>query len=196
MKALIIIGLQIDLFPLGSAEIEGAEAILPVVNKAISHYDQLIAARFSHPTEHKMFVANYPWRRPGQEIDVMGEKILLQHYYCIQGSFGAELTMGFDHDAIDFTAWMGTDQKLLPHSAFFDESRKLDTGLDEYLKNNKVGEIHLAGLPFEETIFQTAMDGLELGYRVSILKDGVQAKSTEKANNASQILKRKGVEFL
>lgn len=196
MKALIIIGLQIDLFPLGAAEIEGAETILPVVNEAIPQYDQVVAARFSHPTEHKMFVANYPWRRPGQEIDVMGEKILLQHYYCIQGSFGAELAIGFDHDAINFTAWMGTDHKLLPHSAFYDENRKQDTGLDEYLKKNKVNEIHLVGLPFEEAVFQTAMDGLELGYQVGILKEGVQAKSSEKANSASQILKRKGVEFL
>ncbi len=193
---MIIIGLQIDLLPLGAAETEGAELIVPVIKEAVNHYDVIAAARFSHPAEHKMFVANYPWRRPGQEIEVMGEKILLKHYYCIQNSFGAELASGLESTTIDFTAWMGTDQKLLPHSAFFDENRQLDTGLADFLRSKQVDEIHLAGLPYTDTVFQTALDGLELGFEVGILKNAVVPKPAEKARELTRHLKKMGIQFL
>ena len=196
MKALILIGLQVDFLPLGAAEIEGSDAILPSINEWLPAFEIVAAALFSHPANHKMFVANYPWRRPGQEIDLMGEKIQLKNYHCMEGSFGAELTMGFEHEKITYTAWLGTDHKLLPYSAFFDENHSRSTGLLAYLKNNHVNEIYLAGLPFEEGVYQTAKDGLEYGFSVNVIKGAIHSKDSEKSNKWQVSLKKQGVKFV
>ncbi len=196
MKALILIGLQVDLFPLGAVGIEGSDSILPVVNEWIPQFEHVVAACFSHPANHKMFVANYPWRRPGQEIDLMGEKIILKNYHCIENSFGAELMVGFDHNKITHKVWMGTEQRLMPRSAFFDENHKQDTGLKHYLTNNRVGEIYLAGLPFEEGVYQTALDGIKEGLVVQIIKNATKWKDEAKVQEATKSLEKRGVLFL
>ena len=196
MKALILIGLQVDLFPLGAAEITGSDAILPILREWLPQFEQVIAARYSHPADHKMFVANYPWRRPGQEINLIGEKILLRNYYCMQNSFGAELVMGFDHQTITHTVLLGTDQKLLPHSAFYDENQERDTGLQAYLTANNITELYLAGLPFEEAVQRTAIDVLNAGFSVKILENAILAREEDLLDPAIELLKEKGTTFL
>lgn len=196
MKALILIGLQVDFFPLGAAEIDGSEAILPGINEWLPTFEHVVAACFSHPANHKMFVANYPWRRPGQEIDLMGEKILLKNYHCMEGSFGAELTLGFNHHKITHTIFLGTQHRLLPYSAFFDENRARDTGLLNYLIRNQIKEIYLAGLPFEEGVYQTALDGLEQDLRVNIINRAVASKNEEQSQKMQILLRKKGVKFV
>ncbi len=195
MKALIIIGLQVDLLPLGAAEIAGSDAIIPAVNGLLDEFEIVIAAQFSYPAKHKMFVANYPWRRPGQEIDLLGDKILLKNYYCIEGTFGAEPAMGFNSEKVTYTARMGTDKRLLSFSAFYDENKKRDTGLNAHLTENQITEIYLVGLPLETTVANTAIDAIEAGFEVIIFKDaicGIEKTLTEDIFND---LKRKGVQI-
>ena len=196
MKALILIGLQVDLFPLGAAGIEGTESTLPVVNDWLPKFEHVVAACFSHPANHKMFVANYPWRRPGQEIDLMGDKFFLKNYYCVENSFGAELMMGFDHQKITYKVEMGTENRLLPYSAFFDENRGRDTGLKSYLTDNGIEEIYLAGLPFEEGVFQTAIDGISEGFAVNILENAIKGRDKAIVNEKRKKLDELGIEFL
>lgn len=169
MKALILIGLQVDFFPLGAAEIADSELILPEVNKWLPAFDHVIAANFAYPPTHKMFVANYPWRKAGQEIDLMGEKILLKNYYCMEGSFGAELTNGFDHKKITHTVFMGKKQTLHPYSAFFDEKKERETGLLSYLSEHKITEIQLLGISLDNLFSNTIEDGKALGFSVKTL---------------------------
>ena len=196
LKALIIIGLQVDFFPFGAAELTGAEDVLPSINEWLPKFEHIIAARFSHPPEHKMFVANYPWRRPGQEMNLLGDRVRLRNYYCVRESFGAELASGFDHQKVTHTVWLGADKKWLPHSAFYDEKKQRETGLNEYLVKYQIKDLYLAGLPFEEGVLQTAIDGIEAGFNVKILKNAVQAKEDEKLTSSKSRLDKMGVEWL
>ncbi|MEO1261649.1 MAG: isochorismatase family protein [Bacteroidota bacterium] len=196
MKALVLIGLQVDYFSFGAAEITGAEDILPTINKWLPKFEHVIAARFSHPPEHKMFVANYPWRRPGQEIDLLGDKVLLKNYQCIQGSFGAELASGFDHQKITHTVLLGTEKKWLSNSAFYDEKKQRDTGLKDYLTAHHIDEIYLAGLPFEEGILQTAIEGADEGYNIKLLQNAILGIDQEEVAAGKKLLAKKGIGWL
>ncbi len=191
MKALLIIGLQVDFMPLGAAEIEGSSSIVPKINALTSSFDLVVAANFSHPADHKMFVANYPWRRPGQVIDLLGDKILLKNYYCIKGTFGAEYPMEFNEEAVNFSVEMGIDKKLLPHSAFFDENRKRDTGLYDYLKQNTIQDLYICGLPLESEVINSATDADELGFNVTLLRAAICAKDQSQKAPILHILSSK-----
>ena len=193
MKALILIGLQIDLFPLGATEVAGSEAILAVIGQWLPKFDEVVAARFAHPADHKMFVANYPWRRPGQIVKAGEEEILLKNYYCIKDSFGAEPVEGFDHGKISHTVWMGTQKDLLPRSAFFDENKKRDTGLNDYLNQKNIQEVYLAGVPLEEIIAPTALDAAALGYTVYIIEKATAGRNHQKVETIKKELVEKKI---
>jgi len=192
MKALIITGLQVDLLPLGAAEVKGSERLVPAINQLMEDFEVVVAAQFSHPASHKMFVANYPWRRPGQEIDLAGDKVMLRNYYCVNGTFGAEPAMGLLKDKIAKTVQMGTHQRFMPHSAFYDENKVIDTGLRSFLSQNNINEIYLAGQLLEPTIANSALDGLALGLKVHLFEDAV----CEFDKKVLASLKDKGVQMV
>ncbi|HFA48371.1 MAG TPA: isochorismatase family protein [Bacteroidetes bacterium] len=196
MKALLFIGLQVDLLPLGAAEIPESEKVIPVINRLLPHFGHLAAANFSLPANHKMFVANYPWRRPGQVLDLMGEKILLKHYFCIKGSFGAEHPMNLNQEKIHFTALMGTDHQCLPHSAFFGKNKKRDTGLNAHFQKNKIKKLYLAGLNESNALVNTAADAIEMGYQTAIIEDATKGPDQQNLGEALIKLKKMGADIL
>jgi nicotinamidase/pyrazinamidase len=171
MKALLLIGMQIDLGPGGGAEVPGSGDLEKIISELIPQYEVVAAANYWLPVEHQMFAANHPWRKPGQPMEVGGAMTELRNFFCIQISFGAELFMGLDASKIQFTAQMGTQPDRLPHSAFFDSKKSIDTGLAHFFREKKVTEIHLAGMPLETILKNTALDGLELGFEMTVLKN-------------------------
>lgn len=174
MKALLIIGLQIDLGPGGGAEVPDSAGLEKVVAGLIEKYELVAAANFWLPVTHQMFAANHMWRKPGQPMEVGGEMTELRNFFCIQNSFGAEMMMGLDASKIEFTAQMGTQHDCLPHSAFFDSGKKQDTGLLHFLKEKKVTEIHVAGMPFEPIGRNTVADAGKLGFEVKVIEGAVR----------------------
>ena len=171
MKSLLLIGMQIDLGPGGGAEVPGSSGLENIVSELIPAYEVVCAANFWMPVTHQVFAANHPWRKPGQPMEVGGEMAELKNFFCIQNSFGAEFLMGIDSEKIEFTAHMGIRPDCLPSSAFFDFGKKESTGLFEFLNKKKVTEIHLAGMPFDSTVKQTAFDALELDFKVEVLEN-------------------------
>ncbi len=161
MRALLIIGLQIDFLP-------GSETVAAKARELMGQYDLIVAARFWLPASHLSFAANHPWRQPGQTVMVEGHPAVLQPMYCVQGSFGAEFVPGFSEADFDFISDMGTEKDAIPFSAFYDAERMRDTGLEEYLKSKNVDSITILGLP--ETIVGHTVEVAEgIGFTVQLL---------------------------
>jgi len=57
-------------------------------------------------------------------------------------------------------------------SPFFDENGVKATDLDDILKEKGITELFLIGLMTEFDIRKTALDGLKLGYRVTVFSEG------------------------
>lgn len=114
----------------------------------------------------------------------------------MRGSFGAELAAGLQEQRITHTVWMGTQHRHLPRSAFYDENREHDTGLYQYLEDQQIDEIHLAGMPLEEAVQLTARDGQSLGLTVKIIEKAVVAKDKSKTTDTLQSLEKAGIEIL
>ncbi len=179
MKALLLIGLQIDLLPGGPAEVADSQMLVPILNQIIPTYGLVVVANFALPADHEMFAANHLWRRPGQTIKINGHPTLLHPIFCVPGSFGAEMIPGLNAEKIGFKALMGTDKQVPPHSAFFDVGKKRDTGLAAFLASQNLTDLHIAGMPLEDEVVNTALDSIALGLKTMLLVEGWRGRSEE-----------------
>ncbi len=168
MKALILVGMQVDFMPGGAMEKPGSLVLIPLVNRWMKEVDLVVAANFWLPANHVIFAANRIWRKPGQAIEVEGEQITLQPMFCVQDSFGAEFAPGLQIEKIEKTFLMGTNSAVPPHSAFFDRGNQ-PTGLEIFLKNKNAVTIFVSGIPGEPHVLETIRDGASLGFNITLL---------------------------
>lgn len=183
MKALLIIGMQVDFLPSGPAEVDGSQSLVEVVNQLIPNYGLVVAANFSLPADHVIFAANHLWRKPGQTVLFLGNEVLMHYMFCVQGSFGEEFIPGLKTDNIAFIAKMGTDSQIPPRSSFFDSDREQDTGLAAFLASQKVDELDIAGMPLESQVQQSFEDALTLGFRANILTEACLGRTHSNLGN-------------
>ena len=183
MKALLIIGMQVDLLPGGPAEVPDSQSLVPVINRISPNYDLVVAANFALPADHVMFAANHLWRKPGQTVTFQGDDVLMHYIFCVPGSFGAEFIPGLKTDKIAFIAQMGTDSLTPPHSAFFDFDKKRDTGLAAFLASQNVNELHIAGMPMETEVVNSQEDGIRLGFKITKITEACRLRNPSNVNH-------------
>jgi nicotinamidase/pyrazinamidase len=168
MRALLVIGMQIDLLPGGPAEVPGSDTLGPAIAALVPSYDRLLAARFQLPANHASFAANHPWRFPGQDITWKGRPLRLSTFFGIPGSFGAEFIPGWPADRLDFIADMGTDPDHAPDHAFRDADGP-DTGLADFLRQEGIAHLDICGIPLDTTVHRTALAAQALGLDTTVL---------------------------
>ncbi|MBI5917261.1 MAG: isochorismatase family protein [Bacteroidetes bacterium] len=184
MKALLMVGMQVDLLPGSPAEVPDSQSLVPVLNGLLPKYGLVVAANFWLPANHVIFAANHLWRRPGQTIPINATPTLLHHIFCVQEGFGAEYIHGLRIENLPFTARMGTHPDTPPYSAFFDLGQKNDTGLGGFLTQNGVSELHVAGMPLENEVLNSVLDSIALGFRTILLGDACRGHSEEAFHTA------------
>ena len=177
MKALILENIQIDFFPGGAMEIAGSEPLIPIWNQLIDAHELIIASLEWHPANHVSFAATHPWRRFGQVIEVEGLSVELFAIHCVKNTFGAAIYRGIQKEKIQHTVYKGTTVSVDNYSCFWDAGQKMDTGLQEFLKNKGISQLAFAGLDFERSIFHSVQDALALGYSVEIYKEACLSTS-------------------
>lgn len=170
-KALILLDLQYDFFPGGMNVIDGSGDILPKIQQLISEFDLVFATQLWFPPTHISFAANHLWRKPNQEIDIDDTTVLLQNMHCVANSFGAELRDELDKSKIKKTIQRGTFEKIMPHSAFFENDKNHSTGLLEILKNLKIEKVFIGGVNSNDSISNTTKESIESGFKTLVYKD-------------------------
>jgi nicotinamidase/pyrazinamidase len=159
VKALLLVDIQNDFLPGGALAVPHGHEILPVVNKLLKKdWKAIVASKDWHPPRHSSFAAHGgPWPE-----------------HCVQGTKGAELAPGFDHDAIDYIVLKGIDREHDSYSAFFDNAKKRSTGLHDYLQEEKITDLTIVGLATDYCVKATVLDALDLGYSVTVILEAVR----------------------
>ncbi len=174
MKALCLVDLQNDFFPGGALPVPQGDRILPIVNRLLHlNWDVVVASKDWHPPEHKSFAAVHE-KEVGDTALVQGEPQILWPVHCVQGTKGAEFKPGFETDRIEKIVYKGTRVDSDSYSAFFDDLGDTSSGLKECLAQKKVEEIFFAGLATDYCVRATVLDGLALGFRCAVVKEGVR----------------------
>ncbi len=171
-RALILSCLQNDFLDWGSLGIEGSNGLVEFANQKMTEFDTVIAIQDWHPPTHQSFAANHPWRKPGQTMTINGVDQKLWTMHCIQDTFGAELAVDLEDGHIAAVFQKGILSDIDSLSAFFDENGVKATALDDFLKEKGITELFLMGMMTEFDIRKTALDGLKLGYKMTVYSEG------------------------
>jgi nicotinamidase/pyrazinamidase len=155
-KALIIVDLQNDFCPGGALAVPEGDQIIPIVNKLIRQFSTaglpVYATRDWHPSNHVSFKAQGgPWPP-----------------HCIQFTPGAEFHPGLElpTEAVIVSKADNTDRDAY---SMFD-----GTDMAERLKVAGVQEIIVCGLATDYCVKATALDGMQAGFRVTVVEDAIR----------------------
>jgi nicotinamidase/pyrazinamidase len=185
-RALIVVDVQNDFCPGGALAVKDGDQVVAVINKLMPKFDLIVATKDWHPANHMSFAVNHPGKNVFEATDLDGLPQVLWPAHCIQGTPGAELHKKLDTDSIDNVVCKGLNPRVDSYSGFFDNGRKARTGLDDYLKANKITEVYVAGLATDYCVKFTAIDAAKLGYKTCVVLDacrgvGINEKDIEKA---------------
>jgi nicotinamidase/pyrazinamidase len=144
------------------------------------------------------FASNNETRIPGDVIDLGGIPQVLWPDHCVQDSYGAEFHSGLDLTHVTRVFRKGTDPDIDSYSAFFDNAHRKATGLGEYLREQSVTDVYLLGLATDYCVKFSALDALDLGFRVYVVEDGTRGVNVEPGDVANAIdeMKNSGVQFV
>lgn len=171
-KALILVDIQNDFMPGGALAVRQGDEIIPLVNEMLHYpFELIVATKDWHPNEHVSFANNHEGKQPGEHMHIGGVDQTLWPVHCVQGTRGAEFAAGWDTTKVDKVIYKGTDPLVDSYSTFYDNGHRKPTGLENYLKENGVREIFIAGLTTDYCVKYTVLDALQVGFQPYIIVD-------------------------
>lgn len=173
--ALVIVDVQNDFCQGGSLAIDGADAIIPVLNEwidaAIDAGILIFVTRDWHPVGHVSFKQN------GGTWPV----------HCVQDTEGAQF-----HPALHVTERMirvskGTRFDKDAYSAFD------DTGLASFLRRFNIRRLWIGGLAEDVCVLQTVLDAQKEGFEAHLIHAATRAVHPELEARVIETMRNSGV---
>ncbi len=196
MRALIIVDIQNDFVEGGALAVNGGLQTVPLANYLMPHFDILVATQDYHPEMHGSFAQQAG--DIGKQIKLNGLDQILWPVHCVEGTFGSEFVEGLEVGRLDKIIRKGTDPKIDSYSGFFDNGRKKETELQDYLKSQNVTEVYVIGLATDYCVKFTALDAVQLGFKTFLIKDACRGVDLVPGDvdNALVEMQEAGVEII
>ncbi|MBI4424566.1 MAG: bifunctional nicotinamidase/pyrazinamidase [Elusimicrobia bacterium] len=175
MNALIVVDVQNDFLPAGALPVPRGDEVVAVANRLLAARELFpirVATQDWHPPGHGSFASSHPGAKPGDLARLHGLPQLLWPDHCVQGGRGAQFAPGLDVGAFDRVFRKGDDPSVDSYSGFFDNGRRRDTGLGEYLRRRGATRVFVLGLATDYCVKLTALDARMLGFPTTVLIDG------------------------
>lgn len=173
--ALLIVDVQNDFVPGGALAVSEGDVIVPLINDIQGKFSFVVGTQDFHPADHGSFAANHPGRNPGEFIELAGLSQFLWPVHCVQGTSGADF-----HPQLSKETWRAVFQKgknpeVDSYSGFFDNARRGDTGLGDFLKVSGIEQVYVCGLALDYCVKFTALDAKSLGFETFLIADATRA---------------------
>jgi nicotinamidase/pyrazinamidase len=182
MNALLLIDLQVDFAPGGALPVPEGDQVVAIANTLMRKFDVVVATQDWHPANHGSFAANNPGRMPGELIALDGLEQILWPVHCVQDSNGAELLPGLNVELISHISRKGLNPMVDSYSGFFDNGHRQATGLESWLMQRGIDELVIMGLATDYCVKFTVLDALELGFGVTVVRDGCRGIDLHKGD--------------
>ncbi|MCU0676722.1 MAG: bifunctional nicotinamidase/pyrazinamidase [Myxococcota bacterium] len=198
MRALVLVDLQNDFLPGGALAVREGDRVIPIANRLQHEVDLVVATQDWHPRDHASFASQHAGKRPGELITLEGLPQVLWPDHCVQLTHGAAFASTLDTKRITKIFPKGMDRRVDSYSGFFDNGRRHDTGLADYLKLKGVRELLVCGLATDYCVKWTALDAAELGFDTFVVVDacrGVELNEGD-VDDALDELEDAGVELV
>lgn len=197
-RALIWVDLQNDFLPGGALAVPAGDQVIAVANRLARDFSRVIATQDWHPADHGSFAAQHPGRVPGEIIELHGLPQVLWPVHCVQNTGGAAFAPGLETARIERVFPKGTDRTVDSYSGFFDNGRRVATGLGDYLRERGVEEVTVLGLATDYCVRFTALDAVSLGFRTRLVVEGCRAVELAPGDGARALeaMSAAGVELI
>lgn len=182
MRVLLVVDVQNDFLPGGALAVKEGDKVVPIINRLQKSFDHVIATQDWHPAGHRSFASQYPGKQVGDIIELNGLAQILWPDHCVQRTPGSDFAATLDRSRFETVIVKGTDPQIDSYSAFFDNARRKETGLQKYLRENNLTDVFVAGLATDYCVKFTALDARQLGFSTTVILDacrGVNLKPTD-----------------
>jgi nicotinamidase/pyrazinamidase len=169
--ALIVIDVQLDFCPGGALAVADGDRVVPGINALMPDFAAVVLTQDWHPADHTSFAANHPGAAPFSLTQMPYGPQVLWPTHCVQGSPGAAFHPDLDLTRADLILRKGFRPAIDSYSAFFENDRRTQTGLDGYLRDRGLSHLVLAGLATDFCVAYSALDAARLGYDVTLRLD-------------------------
>lgn len=196
--ALLLVDVQHDFLPGGALAVPNGDEILPIIASIQPYFGHIVATQDWHPADHGSFAANHQGSQPGYQIDLEGLSQILWPVHCVQGTPGADFPSNLDRSGWNAIFQKGKNPLVDSYSGFFDNARRSDTGLGDYLRNQGIRRVFIAGLALDYCVKFTALDSKSLGFETLLLTDATRAVNLqpEDGQRAIEEMKAAGIHCL
>ena len=186
-KALILVDIQNDFLPGGALAVPCGDAVIPVANNIIKNFSDVIATQDWHPSDHGSFASQYSGKEPGELIELNGLTQVLWPDHCVNNSEGAAFAPDLNTEKITRVFQKGMNKDVDSYSGFFDNSKRSDTGLGDYLKSRRITDVFIMGLATDYCVKFTALDAYSLGFKTHLITRGVRGVNINSGDSEKAI---------
>ncbi len=173
--ALLVIDVQNDFVEGGALAVSGGASIVPLVNRLINAFRQVVVTQDWHPSGHASFASSHPGAKPFERIELPYGSQTLWPDHCVQGEPGAELHEELDVDAAFLVLRKGANADIDSYSAFTEADGTTTTGLDAMLKARGVERVFVCGLATDYCVAYSALDARAAGLETFVIDDACRA---------------------
>lgn len=193
---LLVVDVQPDFMLGGALPVPEGDAVLPVINRLMPRFGNIVATQDWHPADHASFASQHPGKAPFETVTLSyGEQVLWPDH-CVQGTPGAALHPALETRGIQMILRKGVRRAIDSYSAFRENDRRTATGLHGYLQARGITRLFIAGLARGYCTDFSAEDAAELGYAVVLIEDACRGITPEATAEGTRRLRAKGVRFL
>jgi nicotinamidase/pyrazinamidase len=175
MRCLIVVDVQNDFLPGGALAVPRGDEVVPVVNRLVGQFDNVVLTQDWHPRGHASFASSHPGRQPFETIELAYGKQVLWPDHCVQGTQGAAFHASLDVVKAQLVVRKGFHRDIDSYSGFLEADRSTATGLAGYLRERNLSELFLCGLATDFCVAWTALDARAAGFQATVIEDACRA---------------------
>jgi nicotinamidase/pyrazinamidase len=171
---LLVIDVQNDFLPGGALAVPRGDEVLPLVNRLMQAFDNVVVTQDWHPPGHISFATTHA-AKPFDAITLPYGEQTLWPDHCVQGSPGAGLHEDLAHDNALLILRKGANANLDSYSAFTEADGKTTTGLAAALKARGIRRVFACGLATDFCVAYSAVDARTAGFETFVIEDACRA---------------------
>ncbi len=186
-SVLLIVDVQNDFIPGGALAVSDGDQIISLINTLQQRFDHVVATQDFHPEDHGSFAANHPGKKPGEFIELAGLNQILWPVHCVQGTHGSDFHESLAQERWEAIFKKGKNPEVDSYSGFFDNAKRGDTGLGDYLTSKGIQRVFVCGLALDYCVKFTALDAKELGFDTFLIADATKAVNLKPTDGETAI---------
>lgn len=168
--ALLVIDVQ-NGFIDGNLAVANSVQIIPVINRLIAKFDNVILSQDYHPADHISFYQNHAHKNPFDTIELAYGEQVLWNSHCVQGTTDADFHADLQATKAQLIIRKGYHAHIDSYSAFMEADRRTMTGLAGYLNERGISHVYVVGIATDFCVAWTAIDAVNLGFDCTVITD-------------------------